>query len=201
MEFTSDKISKISKEIEDKVNGKVLFDDFSRGRYSTDASVYQIKPIGVVLPKDTNDVLKIMEYSQQNSIPLLARGGGSSQCGQTVGESIVLDYSKHQNKILELNVEEKYVWVEPGVVLDHLNAYLKPYGKEKALWNNLPIVLHHADHMASRIEYENWKGKSRVTKAFANNPKPYTKKPKISTGNDNASDLFKDLFGETKWFG
>ena len=128
MEFTSDKISKISKEIEDKVNGKVLFDDFSRGRYSTDASVYQIKPIGVVLPKDTNDVLKIMEYSQQNSIPLLARGGGSSQCGQTVGESIVLDYSKHQNKILELNVEEKYVWVEPGVVLDHLNAYLKPYG-------------------------------------------------------------------------
>ena len=128
MEFTSDKISKIGKEIEDKVNGKVLFDDFSRGRYSTDASVYQIKPIGVVLPKDTNDVLKIMEYSQQNSIPLLARGGGSSQCGQTVGESIVLDYSKHQNKILELNVEEKYVWVEPGVVLDHLNAYLKPYG-------------------------------------------------------------------------
>ena len=114
--------------MEDKVNGKVLFDDFSRGRYSTDASVYQIKPIGVVLPKDTNDVLKIMEYSQQNSIPLLARGGGSSQCGQTVGESIVLDYSKHQNKILELNVEEKYVWVEPGVVLDHLNAYLKPYG-------------------------------------------------------------------------
>ena len=128
MEFTSDKISKIGKEIGDTVNGKVLFDDFSRGRYSTDASVYQIKPIGVVLPKDTNDVLKIMEYSQQNSIPLLARGGGSSQCGQTVGESIVLDYSKHQNKILELNVEEKYVWVEPGVVLDHLNAYLKPHG-------------------------------------------------------------------------
>jgi FAD/FMN-containing dehydrogenase/Fe-S oxidoreductase len=69
-----------------------------------------------------------MEYSQNNSIPLLARGGGSSQCGQTVGESLVLDYSRHQNKILDLNVEEKSVWVEPGVVLDHLNAYLKPYG-------------------------------------------------------------------------
>ena len=69
-----------------------------------------------------------MEYSQKNSIPLLARGGGSSQCGQTVGESLVLDYSKHQNKILELNVEEKYVWVQPGVVLDHLNDYLKPHG-------------------------------------------------------------------------
>ena len=69
-----------------------------------------------------------MEYSQKNSVPLLARGGGSSQCGQTVGESVVLDYSKHQNKILELNVEEKYAWVQPGVVLDHLNAYFKPHG-------------------------------------------------------------------------
>ncbi len=128
MRFNSDQIQKIGKEISSKVDGKTLFDEFSRGRYSTDASVYQIKPLGVVLPKDTNDVLNLMEYSQKNSVPLLARGGGSSQCGQTVGESVVLDYSKHQNKILELNVEEKYVWVQPGVVLDHLNAYLKPYG-------------------------------------------------------------------------
>jgi FAD/FMN-containing dehydrogenase/Fe-S oxidoreductase len=126
--FSSDQILKIEKEISSKVDGKTLFDEFSRGRYSTDASVYQIKPIGVVLPKDTNDVLNVMEYSQKNSIPLLARGGGSSQCGQTVGESLVLDYSRHQNKIFDLNVEEKSVWVEPGVVLDHLNAYLKPYG-------------------------------------------------------------------------
>ncbi len=128
MRFNSDQIQKIGKEISSKVDGKTLFDEFSRGRYSTDASVYQIKPLGVVLPKDTNDVLNLMEYSQKNSVPLLARGGGSSQCGQTVGESVVLDYSKHQNKILELNVEEKYVWVQPGVVLDHLNAYLKPHG-------------------------------------------------------------------------
>ncbi len=128
MRFNSDQIQKIGKEISSKVDGKTLFDEFSRGRYSTDASVYQIKPLGVVLPKDTNDVLSLMEYSQKNSVPLLARGGGSSQCGQTVGESVVLDYSKHQNKILELNVEEKYVWVQPGVVLDHLNAYLKPHG-------------------------------------------------------------------------
>ena len=126
--FSSEQINKIGKEISNKVEGKTLFDDFSRGRYSTDASVYQIKPIGVVLPRDTKDVLNVMEYSQQNSIPLLARGGGSSQCGQTVGESIVLDYSRHQNKILDLNVEEKSIWVEPGVVLDHLNAYLKPHG-------------------------------------------------------------------------
>ncbi len=128
MKFTSSQINKISKEIQSKVRGKVLFDDFSRGRYSTDSSLYQIMPVGAVLPEDQNDVLELMEYSQKNSIPLLARGGGSSQCGQTVGESIVLDYSKHQNKIIELNVEEKYVWVQPGIVLDQLNAYLKPYG-------------------------------------------------------------------------
>ncbi|MEK9681137.1 MAG: FAD-binding and (Fe-S)-binding domain-containing protein, partial [Pelagibacteraceae bacterium] len=128
MKFNSQQISKISKEVQNLVRGKVLFDDFSRGRYSTDSSLYQITPVGAVLPKDQEDVLNLMEYSQKNSIPLLARGGGSSQCGQTVGESIVLDYSKHQNQILELNVNEKYVWVQPGIVLDTLNAYLKPYG-------------------------------------------------------------------------
>ena len=99
MSFSPEQIQKIGKEISSKVSGNTLFDEFSRGRYSTDASVYQIKPLGVVLPKDTNDILNIMNYSQRNSSPLLARGGGSSQCGQTVGESVVLDYSKHQNKI------------------------------------------------------------------------------------------------------
>ena len=81
MGFSSSQINKIEKEIGSKVKGKTLFDEFSRGRYSTDASLYQIKPVGVVLPKDQNDVLSLMEYSQKNSIPLLARGGGSSQCG------------------------------------------------------------------------------------------------------------------------
>ena len=128
MSINENQIQKIAKEIQGQIKGKVLFDEFSRGRYSTDSSLYQIKPVGAVLPVDTNDVLQIMEYSQKHHIPLLARGGGSSQCGQTVGESIVLDYSKHQNKILEFNKEEKTVWVEPGIVLDQLNAYLKPYG-------------------------------------------------------------------------
>ena len=126
--MNQNQIEKIAKEIQGQVKGKVLFDEFSRGRYSTDASLYQIKPLGAVLPKDKNDVLKIMEYSQKQGISLLARGGGSSQSGQTVGESIVLDYSRHQNKILDFNKEEKTVWVEPGIVLDQLNAYLKPYG-------------------------------------------------------------------------
>ena len=128
MKFNQSQISKIAKEVGGIVRGKVLFDEFARGRYSTDSSLYQITPLGAVLPKDTNDVLELMNYSQKNNIPLLARGGGSSQCGQTVGECIVLDYSRHQNKILDLNVAEKTVWVEPGIVLDQLNAHLKPYG-------------------------------------------------------------------------
>ncbi len=128
MKYTESQINKISKDLQNKIKGKVLSDPFSRGRYSTDSSLYQITPLGAVLPKDHNDVLNLMEYSQKNSIPLLARGGGSSQCGQTVNEAIVLDYSIHQNKILELNIEEKYVWVQPGIVLDSLNKYLKPYG-------------------------------------------------------------------------
>jgi len=126
--MNQNQIEKIAKEIQGRVRGTVLFDDFSRGRYSTDSSLYQITPVGVVVPKDTNDVLELMNYSQKNNIPLLARGGGSSQCGQTVGDCIVLDYSKHQNKILDLNVAEKTVWVEPGIVLDQLNAHLKQYG-------------------------------------------------------------------------
>ena len=128
MKFNDQQAEKIGKEVQGLVKGKALFDPFSRGRYSTDSSLYQIKPIGAILPKDHNDVLKLMEYSQKNSIPLLARGGGSSQCGQTVSEAIVLDYSKHQNQVLELNVEEKYVWVQPGIVLDTLNSYLKQFG-------------------------------------------------------------------------
>ena len=102
----------------------MLFDDFSRGRYSTDASLYQIKPLGAVLPKDKNDVLRIMEYSQKQGISLLARGGGSSQSGQTVGESIVLDYSRHQNKILDFKVRKNSLG-EPGIVLDQLECLLK----------------------------------------------------------------------------
>jgi len=83
-----------------------------------------------------------------------------------------------------------------GVYDSANDSYLKPWGKEKALWNNLPIILHHADHMASRIEYETWKNGSKITNAFSKNPKPYTKKPKVSTDASKAQDMFKDLFGE-----
>ena len=90
MKYTESQISKISKDLQNKIKGKVLSDPFSRGRYSTDSSLYQITPLGAVLPKDQNDVLNLMEYSQKIAIPLLARGGGCSQCVQTVRNGLKL---------------------------------------------------------------------------------------------------------------
>ena len=127
MKLNQNTISKIGKELQSLIKGEVLFDDFSRGRYSTDASIYQITPIGIVIPKDTDDVLRVLEYCKLKELPILPRGAGSSQCGQTVGECVVLDYSKFQNQILDINLDEKTAWVQPGLVLDQLNVKLKKY--------------------------------------------------------------------------
>ena len=111
-----------------QIKGEVHFDDYSKALYSTDASLYQIKPIGVVIPRDKADVLKTVEICYENRIPILPRGGGTSLAGQTVGQAIVIDFSKYMNRIIEINVEEHWAKVEPGIVLDELNAQLKPHG-------------------------------------------------------------------------
>src|SRR4051812_11466538 len=108
--------------------GDVLFDAASRGRYATDASIYQIFPIGVFVPRDEEDVLEAMAVARDMKIPVLPRGGGSSQCGQTVGEALVIDHSKALNAIAELDLTTMTVKVQPGVVLDQLNAWLQPKG-------------------------------------------------------------------------
>ena len=99
MKLNQSSISKIGRELQSLVKGEVLFDEFSRGRYSTDASIYQITPIAITIPKDTDDVLRVLEYCKLNELPILPRGAGSSQCGQSIGECVVLDYSKFQNQI------------------------------------------------------------------------------------------------------
>ncbi|MAF95857.1 MAG: FAD-binding oxidoreductase [Rhodospirillaceae bacterium] len=111
-----------------EIEGEVLFDPFSRGRYSTDASHYQIEPIGVVVPKTADDIPCVIEIAANEGVPVLPRGGGTSQCGQTVGEAVVVDVSKHLNRILDFDPEGRTAWVEPGLVLDQLNAFLKPHG-------------------------------------------------------------------------
>ena len=105
-----------------QLEGEVLFDAFSRGRYSTDASIYQIEPIGVVVPKSDADVEAALAIAAEEGVPVLPRGGGTSQCGQTVGAGLVIDYSKHLNRVLELDAESRTAAVEPGLVLDQLNA-------------------------------------------------------------------------------
>ncbi len=119
---------KLAKRIQSATGGDVLFDAFSRGRYATDASHYQIEPIGVVVPTNSNEVQAIIDIARDEGLPVLPRGGGTSQCGQTVGEAIVVDISKHMNKVLEFDAESRTARVEPGIVLDHLNAFLKPHG-------------------------------------------------------------------------
>ena len=111
-----------------EIEGDVLFDPFSRGRYSTDASHYQIEPIGVVVPKTADDIPRVIEIAADEGVPVLPRGGGTSQCGQTVGEAVVVDVSKHLNRVLDFDAEARTAWVEPGLVLDQLNAFLKPHG-------------------------------------------------------------------------
>lgn len=119
---------KLAKRIQAATGGDVLFDAFSRGRYATDASHYQIEPVGVVVPTNANEVQAVIDIARDEGLPVLPRGGGTSQCGQTVGEAIVVDVSKHMNKILEFDAEARTARVEPGIVLDHLNAFLKPHG-------------------------------------------------------------------------
>jgi FAD/FMN-containing dehydrogenase/Fe-S oxidoreductase len=120
--------SKLEARIATAIRGQVLFDPASRGRYATDASIYQIDPIGVVVPESDADVAAVMEIAAAEGIPILPRGAGTSQCGQTVGHAIVLDVSKHLNMIHSFDADSRTVVVEPGVVLDHLNAWLKPHG-------------------------------------------------------------------------
>ncbi|MEP6657577.1 MAG: FAD-binding oxidoreductase, partial [Betaproteobacteria bacterium] len=110
------------------VGGEVLFDAASRGRYATDASIYQIEPLGVLIPRTTGDVRAALAVCRGLNVPVLPRGAGSSQCGQTVGAALVIDHSKYLNRILAFDVEAMTVTVEPGVVLDQLNAWLRPNG-------------------------------------------------------------------------
>ena len=110
------------------IEGEVRFDAYSKILYSTDASIYQIEPIGVVIPRYTQDTLATVKLAARYGFPILPRGGGTSLSGQTVGHAIHLDFSKYLNRVLEFNPEEGYVRVEPGVVQDELNAYLRPHG-------------------------------------------------------------------------
>jgi FAD/FMN-containing dehydrogenase/Fe-S oxidoreductase len=111
-----------------RISGEVRFDRVSRLMYSTDASIYEIEPIGVVIPRTHEDVFAAMEVTRDFKVPVLPRGGGTSLAGQTVGEAVVLDMSKYLNRVLEVNREERWAIVEPGVVQEQFNLHLRPMG-------------------------------------------------------------------------
>ena len=111
-----------------EIEGEVLFDPADRGRYSTDASIYQIEPLGVVVPRNAEDVARAIAICREAGAPVLPRGAGTSQCGQTVGEAVVIDTGKYLDRVIRLDEESRRVEVQPGVVLDRLNAWLAPKG-------------------------------------------------------------------------
>ncbi len=124
----TDNNSALAARLKKELQGEVLFDSFSRGRYSSDASIYQIQPIGVVVPASEEDVVTAVQIAVDEGIPVLPRGAGTSQNGQSIGEALLIDTTKYLNQILELDADNRTVCVQPGVVLDQLNRYLKPHG-------------------------------------------------------------------------
>jgi len=118
----------LERRLKAEVSGDVRFDAFTRGRYATDASHYQIMPVGVVAPRTIEDAERAIAIARAEGVTVLPRGGGTSQSGQTVGESLVVDCSKYLTRILDLDVNGRRCTVEPGIVLDDLNRQLKPHG-------------------------------------------------------------------------
>ncbi|MFQ3684907.1 FAD-binding oxidoreductase, partial [Roseiflexus sp.] len=118
----------LAAELREYVKGDVQTDAISRALYATDASIYQVEPLGVVLPKDEADVAAVVRLAHLRRLPIVARGGGTSLAGQAVGRAIHLDFTKYMNRLLDVNVTEQWAWVEPGIILDRLNAELMPSG-------------------------------------------------------------------------
>ena len=122
------RLTQLEQNLRKTLKGEVLFDRASRGRYSTDASIYQVEPVGVVVPRDEADLALAVDVARDAKAAILPRGAGTSQCGQTVGEALVVDCSKYLREVVGFDKAKRQVTVQPGVVLDQLNAWLKPHG-------------------------------------------------------------------------
>ena len=122
------KVEAFEKDLRKRVRGDLHLDEMSRGLYATDASIYQKFPLAVFLPLDEEDVKAAVKTASEHEIPILPRGGGTSLGGQAVGAALVMDFSKYMNKLLELNLEEGWVRVQPGIVRDELNEMIAKHG-------------------------------------------------------------------------
>ena len=109
-------------------DSEILTDELSLGVYATDASLYQLKPIGVAIPKTEEALIQIVKLAYEYRVPILPRGSATSLAGQTTNEALIIDFTKYFNKILEINQNEKYALVQSGVIRDQLNAQIKSLG-------------------------------------------------------------------------
>jgi FAD/FMN-containing dehydrogenase/Fe-S oxidoreductase len=121
-------VDDLIRDLQKRIAGEVRFDRMSKVLYSTDASIYEIEPLGVVIPRTADDVAAAVDVCGRHGVAIVPRGAGTSLCGQSIGRAVILDVSKHLNRVLEVNVEERWARVQPGVVLDELNARLLPHG-------------------------------------------------------------------------
>src|ERR1700730_11992535 len=119
--------SRLETRLRREIKGDVMFDPFTRGRYSTDASIYQMEPLGVVVAKDRDDIATAIQIAREEGVPVLPRGGGNSQCGQTVNRALVVECSKYMQGVVSLDPEARRVKVQPGVVMERLNARLRQH--------------------------------------------------------------------------
>src|SRR3954447_12637242 len=126
VKFARANSSALAARLRRELDAEILFDRASRGRYSTDASIYQLQPVGIVVPRTEEAARGAIAIAAEEGVPLLPRGAGSSQCGQAVGEALMIDHTKYLNRVLEVDGERAVV--QPGVVLDALNAQLRPKG-------------------------------------------------------------------------
>ncbi|MCZ6905002.1 MAG: FAD-binding oxidoreductase, partial [Acidobacteria bacterium] len=115
-------------ELSSEIEGEVRFDKISRALYSTDASVYRMEPLGVILVTSRRDIVRTVQICARHRCPFTLRGGGTSQAGQAIGTGLQIDTSKYFNRLLEVNAAERWARVEPGIVLDELNAATHEYG-------------------------------------------------------------------------
>ena len=126
--MSNKKQSNLFKQLAQEMQGQFLWDISTRLQYATDASAYREIPDAIALPKTKQDLKRLIEFATKNKMPLIPRAAGTSLAGQVVGKGIVVDISRYWGKIIELNTNENWVIVEPGVILDELNQYLKPHG-------------------------------------------------------------------------